>query len=58
MNKYDLNGEEQIELEEQAINEPKDIVTPEESEQETLNKRMEEADGREQDLADGWEPEL
>lgn len=30
----------------------------EESDQETLNKRIEEADGREQDLADGWEPEL
>lgn len=43
--------ERQIKLEEPTI-------TQEEDEQLTLEKRMEEADDREADLANGWVPEL
>lgn len=67
-----INPNEEIEREEQAINEPKGFaklkvnaigentssleINPTEDEQLTMEKRMEEANDREEDLSAGWNP--
>lgn len=55
-NQNHVNENEQLELEEQAINEP--ALTVEQEGQLTEEKLREEADGREEDIAGGWNPEL